>query len=110
QEFADGHDFRLTAAVGDDDTRVGVIVVDQLATDAAGRDHRDLARLIGLGVTHGDDRFDAVLAAFGDGAADGDRFGADRDPADLRVHAHPSDATALARPHGRADLLPLAPT
>ena len=41
---------------------VGVMVVDQLAADAAGRDHRDLAGFTGLGVTHGDDGFNAVVA------------------------------------------------
>ena len=45
--------------------------MDQLATDAAGRDHCDLAGLTGLGVTHGDDGFNAVVAVFGDGTADG---------------------------------------
>src|SRR5206468_1175276 len=71
------------------------------------RDRRELARLSGLGVTHGGDGFDAMVAAFGDGAADGDRFGADRDPADIGVDVHAGDDTAIAGPHGRADLLPL---
>jgi hypothetical protein len=99
--------FGARPLVGDDDPRFGVVVVDQLAADAAGRDDGDLAGLTGLGVTHGDDGFDTVVAGLGNGAADGDRFGADRDPADIGVDIHAGDDTAVARAHGSTDLLPV---
>ena len=99
--------FGVMAVVGHDDARLGVVVMDQLAADAAGRDHRDLAGLAGLRVAHGDDGLDAMVAGLGDGAADGDGFGTDRDTANIGVDVHAGDDTAVAGAHGSADLLPV---
>src|SRR5947208_7514659 len=51
--------------------------------------------------------FDAVFSAIGYCAAYRDRFSTDSYPADIGVDVHASDDTAIAGPHGRADLLPL---
>ena len=85
-----------------------IVVPDQLAAGAARRHHRD--GLIGfgrLGMAHGDDGVDAGLAELGDGAAERDRFGADRHAAEIGVEIDAGEDPPVARAQRRADLLPV---
>src|SRR5258708_27378357 len=58
-------------------------------------------------MAHGDNGFDAMVAALGDGPADRDRFGADRDPADIGIDIHAGDDAAIAGAHRRPYFLPI---
>src|SRR6185312_3937882 len=106
QEFSDLGDLRLLAMIGNDDPRLGVVVMDQFAADAAGRDHRDLAGLAGLGMTHSNDGLDPVIPGLGDGAADRNRLGTYGIPADIGIDVDAGHDAAVAGAHGGADLLP----
>src|SRR3974390_1802164 len=59
-------------------------------------------------MAHRDDHLNAVVAGFGYGAADGNRFCAYRDTADIGVDTHACEDAPIARAHGGADLLPVA--
>src|ERR1700752_4206804 len=58
-------------------------------------------------MSHGHDGLDAVVAGLGDGASDGDRFRADRDPADIGVDVHAGHDAAVAGAQRRSHLLPV---
>ena len=97
-----------SAPFGTIDPRLRIVIADELTADAAGRNHLDaLVRLVRLADGERPRWSDAVVAAFGDGAADRDRLGANRDAADIGVDIHASHHAAVARAQSGADLLPL---
>src|SRR6187431_2467078 len=74
EQFGDGGN-RGVGPVGDDHPRLRVVVADELAADAAGRDHLDaLVLRVRLRMADGDDGVDALVTAFGDRAPDRDRL------------------------------------
>src|SRR5579871_1323557 len=93
--------------VGHNDARLGVIIMNEFAADAAGRNHRDLAALAGFWMAHSHNGFDAVIAVFGNRATDRDRLGADCDPADIGVDVHAGDDAAVAGAHRGTHFLPV---
>ena len=106
EQFGDGRDLGL-GPIGDNHPRFRVVIADQFAADAAGRDHLDaLVLLMRLGMADGDDGLDAMVAAFGDRAPDRDGLGADGDAPDIGVDIDAGDDAAVARAKRRADLLP----
>src|SRR5581483_3544449 len=107
QELADGGDHRAACA-RHDDAGVAVVVEDQLAAGAAGRNHRDgLIRFARLGVAHRHDGVDAHVAEISHRLAERDRLGAYRHAAEIGVEIDAGQHFARARAQRRTDLLPV---
>src|SRR3569833_4190743 len=91
EQLADGYDLRRLPIAGHDHLSLGIVVMDQLAANTARRARGDLAGLARLRMTDRNHGLDAVVAMLGDGAPDRNRFGTDRDAAEIGINIDSGD-------------------